>query len=143
VSAGYLGSKFTIKTMTKTQFTKFAIAGIIFAVVNVLILYVLTDFLGIYYIISSIIAFFLGSTGNFLLNKKWTFNERMRHDLSRKYIKAMSVNISAVVITIALLFILTEYLDVYYLLSQTIAMVVAFFVNFIGNKKIVFISQQI
>ena len=125
--------------MTKTQFTKFAIAGIIFAVVNVLILYILTDFLGIYYILSSIIAFAIGSTGNFLLNKKWTFKERMRHDLSKKYIKAMSVNISAVIITIALLFILTEFLNVYYLISQTIAMIVAFFANFIGNKKLVFV----
>jgi len=127
--------------MTKTQFTKFAIAGLIFAVVNILILYALTDFLGIYYILSSIIAFALGSTGNFLLNKKWTFKERMRHDLLAKYIKAMSVNISAVIITITLLFILTEYLNIHYLISQTIAMAVAFVANFIGNKKIVFVSQ--
>ena len=127
--------------MTKTQFTKFAIAGLIFAVVNILILYALTDFLGIYYILSSIIAFALGSTGNFLLNKKWTFKERMRHDLLKKYTKAMSVNISAVVITVALLFILTEFLNIYYLISQTIAMAVAFIANFIGNKKIVFVSQ--
>ena len=129
--------------MTKTQFTKFAIAGLIFAVVNILILYILTDFLGIYYILSSIIAFILGSTGNFLLNKKWTFKEKMRHDLLNKYIKAMSVNASAVIITIALLFILTEFLNIYYLISQTIAMIVAFIANFIGNKKIVFVSQQI
>ena len=127
--------------MTKTQLTKFAIAGIIFAVVNILILYILTDFLGIYYILSSIIAFFLGSTGNFLLNKKWTFKEKMRHDLPKKYIKAMSVNISAVIITIALLYILTEFLNIHYLISQTIAMAVAFVANFIGNKKIVFIQQ--
>ena len=128
--------------MTKTQFTKFAIAGLIFAVVNILILYVLTNFLGIYYILSSIIAFFLGSTGNFLLNKKWTFKERIRHhDLLSKYAKAMYVNITAVIITIALLYILTEFLNIYYLLSQTIAMIVAFFANFIGNKKIVFVSQ--
>ena len=122
------------------QLTKFAIAGLIFAVVNILILYALTDLIGIYYIISSIIAFFLGSTGNFLLNKKWTFKERIRHhDLLSKYAKAMSVNISAVIITLALLFILTEFLNIYYLISQTIAMTVAFVANFIGNKKIVFI----
>ena len=127
--------------MTKTQFAKFAIAGLIFAVVNILILYALTDFLGIYYILSSVIAFFLGSTGNFLLNKKWTFKEKMRHNFFDKYIKAMSVNITAVVITIALLFILTEFLNIYYLISQTIAMAVAFVANFIGNKKIVFVSQ--
>jgi dolichol-phosphate mannosyltransferase len=127
--------------MTKAQFTKFAIAGIIFAIFNVAVLYLFTELFGIYYILSSIIAFFLGSTGNFLLNKKWTFKEKMHHDLLSKYIKAMSVNISAVIITIALLFILTEFLNIYYLISQTIAMVVAFFANFIGNKKIVFVSQ--
>ena len=126
----------------KHQLTKFAIAGLIFAVFNIAVLYILTDFLGIYYILSAIIAFFLGSTGNFLLNKKWTFKEKIRHhDTLKKYTKAMSVNISAVVITLALLFILTEFLNIYYLISQTIAMVVAFVANFIGNKKIVFVSQ--
>ena len=125
----------------KHQLAKFAIAGAIFAIVNILILYILTDFLGIYYILSSIIAFILGSTGNFLLNKKWTFKERIRHDFLKKYTKAISVNIGAVIITITLLFILTEFLNVYYLISQAIAMIVAFFINFIGNKKIIFISQ--
>ena len=127
--------------MTKTQFAKFAIAGLIFAIFNIAVLYLFTDIFGVYYIFSSIIAFFLGSTGNFLLNKKWTFKERMRHDLFKKYIKAMSVNIAAVIITISLLFILTEFLNVYYLISQIIAMTVAFFANFIGNKKVVFVPQ--
>ena len=138
-SEGY----FVLRYMTKTHFIKFAISGAIFAAINILILYILTDLLGIYYILSSIIAFFLGSTGNFLLNKKWTFKERIRHhDTFKKYTKAMSVNIAAVIITIALLYALTEFLNIYYLISQTIAMIVAFFANFIGNKKIVFISQQ-
>jgi len=128
-------------TKTKTQFIKFAIAGAIFAVINILILYILTDFLGIYYILSAIIAFFLGSTGNFLLNKAWTFKEKLHKDFLKKYIKAMLVNTSAVVITIATLYALTEFLNIYYLISQIIAMTGAFFVNFMGNKKLVFVSQ--
>ena len=125
----------------KHQLTKFAIAGLIFAIVNILILYILTDFLGIYYILSAIIAFFLGSTGNFLLNKIWTFQEKIQDDLPKKYTKAIFVNTSTVIITIALLYTLTEYLNIYYLISQTIAMTIAFLLNFIGNKKFVFISQ--
>ena len=125
--------------MTKKQFSKFAVAGAIFAIFNIAVLYILTDLFGIYYIASSIIAFFLGSTGNFLLNKKWTFKEKIRHeDFLKKYTKAMTVNISSLFITLLLLALLTEALGLYYLISQTIAMVVAFFVNFIGNKKLVF-----
>ena len=124
--------------MTKTQFAKFATAGFIFAIVNVAVLYLFTEYLGIYYILSSIIAFTIGSTGNFLLNKKWTFKETLTEKFLSKYAKAMSVNVSAVIITVALLYILTEYAGFYYLASQAIAMTIAFLANFIGNKKFVF-----
>jgi dolichol-phosphate mannosyltransferase len=125
---------------TGSQFLKFAFVGFLGTLINLAVLYSLTEMLGIYYILSAVAAFVTAVTSNFLLNKVFTFRERLGHKATSKYLKFLVVSVLGLSVNLALLYVLTEFLRVYYLFSQVIAIVIAFFVNFFGNKKWTFSS---
>ncbi|MGC9309213.1 MAG: GtrA family protein [Candidatus Nanoarchaeia archaeon] len=118
--------------------TKFMIAGISFACLGIILLYIFTDIIGIFYLLSAILTFIICSTGNFLINKKYTFQESIREGIARKYIGFIAINTSALFVNLFFLALLTEVIGIYYLLSYIVAMCCAFFINFFGVKTLIF-----
>ena len=57
------------------QFFKFATVGLTGTIINIIILYVLTEYFGVYYIISALIAIGTTLITNFIGNKIWTFRK--------------------------------------------------------------------
>ena len=128
--AGYL----FYKKNTIREFIKFGIVGAIGTFVNIIILYLLTEKIGIYYLISAIFSFVVAMSSNFILNKIWTFKENIRAGFGKKYLQFSIVSISALLVNLFFLYIFTEVLGIYYIISQVLAIGVALIVNFIGNK---------
>jgi len=116
------------------EFFKFGLVGILGTLINLFILYIFTEFVGIYYLVSAIIAFFVAVTHNFILNKLWTFKEKISHLFTKKYIQFFIVSIFSLVINLIFLYIFTEFLNIYYMISQALAIGISFIANFIGNK---------
>jgi dolichol-phosphate mannosyltransferase len=133
----YLKNLFGYKNYIRKEikeFFKFGIVGTIGAVINLGTLYALTEFLGIYYIISAIFAFIIAVTSNYFLNKTWTFKEKVADRTLRKYVQFFSVSVFALGVNLIILYSLTEFVGIWYMLSELIAKVIVFFVNFFGNK---------
>jgi len=63
-----------IKHKTATRYGKFFIVSIIAAVSNLFFLYVFTEFAGLWYMLSQLIAIVLTLMINFVGNKLWTYN---------------------------------------------------------------------
>ena len=116
------------------EFIKFAFVGLIGTFINLLVLYSLTEFAGFYYIISAIFAFVVSATNNFILNKIWTFKEKIRHRIFSKYFKFFSVSIIALLVNLLFLYLFTEFFKIYYMVSQVLAIGAALIINFLGNK---------
>lgn len=57
------------------QFLKYSLVGLIGTFINIIILYILTEYFKIYYIISAIIAIGITVITNFIGNKIWTFRK--------------------------------------------------------------------
>ena len=123
-------------------FSKFGLTSILFAAVNLLILYALTDVMKMYYIVSAAIAYYISYSGNFMMNKKWTFNELLKESFFKKYIKFLSINMVSVIVNLSVLFALTDIFKIYYLFSQTFAMLIGFIINFSVNTKYTFDSPK-
>ncbi|HLC56216.1 MAG TPA: glycosyltransferase family 2 protein [Candidatus Nanoarchaeia archaeon] len=127
---GYLDYK---KNVIK-EFVKFGIVGGIGTLVNIAILYLFTEKIGVYYIISAILSFIVAMTSNFILNKTWTFNENIKLKIGKEYLQFSLVSFSALLVNLFFLYIFTEVLGVYYIISQIIAIGIALIINFFGNK---------
>lgn len=119
-------------------FSKYVVVGIIFSLINVFLLWFITSIIGVYYIYSSIIAFFLANTGNFVMNKMWTFNEKFGHFIFRKYYKFIVINAFTLVLSLLLLIFFTEGLGIYYVISQLLALIPVNALRFWLNKNFTF-----
>jgi len=116
------------------EFFKFALVGIIGTIIHLIILYLLTEFLGIYYIVSSLLGYLLALTIGFILNKTWTFKESFKTNVINKYIKFFTVCTVSLFVNLLFLYLLTEFLNIYYLISQVLAAGISLLLNFSGSK---------
>jgi len=116
------------------EFFKFAFVGGIGTIINVLLLYILTEKAGVYYLLSAIVSFLIAMTSNFILNKVWTFKENIRLNAKKKYFQFALVSIIALIVNLFFLYLFTEIFEIYYLISQVLAIGIALIINFFGNK---------
>lgn len=116
------------------EFFKFAFVGLIGTILNLLVLYYLTDKLGVYYLISAFFAFCIAVTSNFFLNKIFTFKENLAEKTLSKFTQFLLISIVALVVNLFFLYLLTSVFGIYYLVSQAIAIAIALSINFLGNK---------
>ena len=136
-----LASYLPYKKKVIEEFFKFALVGLIGTAINIVILYYFTEFLNMYYLASATLAFLVAVTSNFILNKIWTFKEKIHHEAAVKYSKFFIVSIVALVFNLFFLYILTEFFQIYYIVSQIIAIGLALIINFLGNKIWTFNSR--
>jgi len=123
-----------IKKESLKQFFKFAIVGVLNTFINMGVLYVFTEYLKVYYIVSAIFAFLVAVTNSFILNKIWTFKEDIKDKTTKKYSKFFIISVLALITNLSLLYVFTEVFKFYYLISQVIAIAVSLWINFLGNK---------
>ena len=116
------------------QFFKFAFVGLIGTFVNIFILYILTEYFNIFYIMSAFCAFLVAVTTNFIFDKIWTFNEKIYERIAKEYSTFFFVSLSALSVNIFFLYVFTEFLGIYYIISQIMAIGISLMINFIGNK---------
>jgi len=124
---------------------QFGIVGGLMIILNVAIIYTLTNFLGIYYIISAILSYLFLTGLSFFLNEKWTFNSITNHahkKMWHRFVSYYLVSLSGMTLNIIILFLLTEYGNVFYLYSSIIASFSVFLWNFALNKNITWCEKQ-
>jgi dolichol-phosphate mannosyltransferase len=122
---------------------KFGIVGSSGVLVNMGVLYLLTEFFGVFYLVSSIIAIEVSILSNFLLNDNWTWHDRKPGHIVHRAIKYhVAAGLTAVVVNWLLLLILTEVFHLYYLVSNIIGIGCGMISNFIVNDLWTFRSKQ-
>ncbi len=117
-------------------FIKYVIVGGTGAIVDFAVLYFLTDFFQIYYLISATISFILSGTLNYYLNRKWTFRSKgkKRRQLPVFFIIAL-IGLS---INNFIMYVLVEKFAFWYIYAKIVATGVVLIWNFTGNKYITF-----
>ena len=105
--------------------------GIVGIFVNQVVLYALTDKLGIYYLVSAILASQVSTLNNFLLTELWVFRDRdHRSHVLFRYVVFNLLNIATLAIRVPVLFILTDLFGVHYLISNLVAIGLTFGVRY-------------
>jgi dolichol-phosphate mannosyltransferase len=116
---------------------QFGIVGGLMIVLNIGILYILTNILGLYYIISAIISYQILLFLSFTLNDRWTFRSVAHHKLRLKFHRFAAyyaVSLSGMLLNIVILYVLTEFGQIYYLMSSFLATCIVFLWNYLINS---------
>lgn len=114
---------------------KFTVIGATGIFVNLSLLYILTDIVGIFYMLSGILAIFISLVINFILNDKFSFKHKSS-SAPRRFVKYASITSIGVIINIVTLYILTQYIGIFYVLSSFIGICFAYLWNIILNRRI-------
>lgn len=120
------------------RFIRFCVVGMSGVVVNMGILWFLTDIIGMFYLVSSVVAVECAILSNFTWNELWTFRDRRQPgflSLLMRIGKFNVVSAGGLVINISILGALTGLLGVYYLLANLFGIAGALLWNFGMNTK--------
>jgi putative flippase GtrA len=102
------------------------------------ILVLLTEAVGLHYLISNAIGFMAGTTLNYVLCIFWVFSKRRIRHRHLEYWIFILIGASGVGLNEILIWIFTEHLHIYYIYSKIIAGCTVFFYNFFTRKHLLF-----
>lgn len=114
---------------------KFSTVGASGAVIGLLMLYLLTDLAGWYYLASFVIASLLSITNNYIWNSLWTFKKKQANIPG--YFKYLALSTITLAINTGLMFILTDILNFWYMASAIVVTILVFSINFIISRRYV------
>ncbi len=115
------------------QILKFGVVGGLAFLIDYALLYVLTEFVGIHYLISSVISFTVSLIFNYILSIKWVF------DVTKKQ-TAKEIAIFVILSVIGLginqlvMYVGSDLLHIYYMLTKIIATAIVMVWNFVTRK---------
>jgi putative flippase GtrA len=115
------------KSNSLVKLSRFILSGSSAALVHFVLLYIFTEYFGIYYLVSTIISFILSSVVAFLMHKFWTYKNHNKEKIPSQFsFHFLVVGINLVLNTF-LVYIFVEWIGLWYILAQfTISIILAF-----------------
>ena len=120
----------------KGQMLRYAIVGGAGAVIDLALLFILTEFFNFYYLLSTTLAFIFSALLNFYFNRRWTF--KSSGNAQRQLLIFSFVAISGVLINAGIMYVLVELFYVYYMLAKVASIAIVTIWNFMWNKYLTF-----
>jgi len=124
------------------QLFRYLFAGGTAFLADVSILYLLTEYAHIHYLLSSLAGFSAGLTITYLMSIFWIFDEKSKNN------KAVELTIFIIIGTIGLgltslfMWLFTSLLLLHYLFSKILTTAIVFVWNFVAKKQILFTKKD-
>lgn len=115
------------------QLFRFGIVGFTAFLIDAGLLYILTDFLHIHYLISSVISFIVSLIYNYILSIFWVFDVKKK----QTYKEVLLFTILSVIglgINQLVMYVGVDFLNIYYMLCKIMATIIVMIYNFITRK---------
>lgn len=126
---------------TLLQLFRYTFVGGFAFIVDFGTLYILTEYFNIYYLVSAGIAFIFGLIINYFLSVKWVFNNRTMENRLLEFLLFTLIGLVGLGLNELSLWVLTDILLIYYLLSKIITTIIVYFWNFFARKILLFNKQ--
>lgn len=123
------------------QFFRYFIVGGMAFVVDFALLYLLTEFAGLYYLFSASVAFMAGIAVNYALSVIWVFDVRSVNNRVHEFAIFTIVGIVGLGLNTALMWFFTELAGFHYLGSKVVAAATIFVFNFGARKAMLFSAR--
>lgn len=130
-----------VRTLARSEWTRQMVAYVLFAgiatAVDVGILYALTEYAGVYYLVSATISYTFGMVVNYTLNKRFTFRNTS-HAVARQFGVFALIASVGLGINLLALYVLVQYFGFYYLIAKLVGLALSFVWSFFGHKFVTF-----
>lgn len=120
------------------QFIKYFFASGIALFADMSILFILTEYFNVYYILSATISFLAGIAITYILSKFYIFTKTKIDNKINEFTVFLIIGIIGLILNNVFLYIFTEYLGIYYMLSKIFVIIVTYLWNYFARKKFIF-----
>lgn len=117
---------------------KYLVSGTLAALVHLGLLYAFTEWVGIWYLISTALAFLVAFSVSFTLQKFWTFEDHETHELRGQIAKYFATTVSGLFANVGGVYVLVAFAGIWYMAAQTIVLIMVAVVSFIIYKYVIF-----
>ncbi len=123
------------------QLFRYLFVGGFAFVVDFGLLFLLTDGLSLYYILSATISFIAGLVVNYLLSTRWIFRQSKLKNKAAEFIVFALIGVVGLLFNNVLLYLFTEFAHFHYLISKLLTTALVMLWNFFGRKLILFTTK--
>ncbi len=117
------------------QIIKFGLVGVIATIIDFLILTILTEFLGIYYLLSAAISFIVATIFNYIASMKYVFDSR--YEKGQKHQELFIFVILSLIglgLNQVFMWFFVEITVLHYIIAKVLATILVMAWNFISRK---------
>lgn len=125
-------------TNWKIQFFRYVFVGGFSFFVDYGLLFFLTEFFHLHYIVSATISFIAGLIVNYLLSTKWIFRKSKLSNTTLEFIIYGIIGVIGLILNNILLYVFTDLLSIHYMISKLITAIIVMGWNFFGRRIILF-----
>jgi dolichol-phosphate mannosyltransferase len=121
---------------------RFVISGGLAVLVNLSVLFFLTEFFHVYYLFSAVLSFSAGFFVTFFLQKFWTFQCDDVSKIPKQFGTTLVVAVSNLFLNTFLIFIFVETVHLWYMFAQVVASLLISFETYFLYKNVIFPQKQ-
>lgn len=123
---------------TFLQLIRYTFVGGFAFVIDFGTLFILTNYLNIYYLLSAAIAFLIGLTINYSLSIRWVFVKRNIRNRKAEFLLFMFIGIIGLALNELFIWIFTDVALMHYLISKIFTTIIVYLWNFFARKFMLF-----
>lgn len=129
-----IASTLGIRNKLLKQAIKYFFVGGICTVLDFFILFLLAELFGINYVIASSVSFLCGVTLNYFICAYWVFDVHVVKKKRYEFLLYLFISLIGMAVNTVAIWMLTEYLGLYFMLSKLLATGFTYFWNFFARK---------
>ena len=127
---------------TLLQFFRNALVGSFAFVLELGLMYLLTECAHVYYLWSSVFSSLCAGGINYLLSTIWVFNQSKVKNKPLEFILFTAIGALGLLLNVFFLWVLTDCIGIYYMFSKVIAMILVFTLIFFIRKYVLFTTKK-
>ena len=125
-------SKF-IRSKLFKQLFRFGVVGFTAFLIDAGLLYVLTEYLHVYYLVSSVISFIVSLIYNYILSIFWVFDVKKKQTYKEVLLFAV-LSVIGLGVNQLVMYLGVDLLNIHYMLCKIIATIIVMIYNFVTRK---------
>ena len=120
------------------QFVRYFFVGGLAFVVDFGLLYILTEYAGLHYLLSATLSFIAGLLVNYIISCLWVFNGSKFKNRLVEFLFFATIGVVGLALNDALIWLFTDCIGTHYMFSKIVAAAMVYLWNFFARKYLVF-----
>lgn len=120
------------------QFVRYFFVGGFAFIVDFGLLYILTEYAGLHYLLSATLSFIAGLLVNYIISCIWVFNNSKFKNRFVEFLIFAAIGIVGLGLNDTLIWLFTDCIGTHYMFSKIVAAAIVYLWNFFARKYIVF-----